>query len=611
MVVLNLEKSQRNIENIFGVQCLSVDYGAFKSSPESEAEKEQFKISGKDFLPHRICEHIESNYNDSQLDSICIDMDSIGLEPSVLLACHLRLHNSKSEISKLPIIIIVDDLLEFHESPEWKELRGIHNFRNTQGFFFFQKSELAKSIPDETGAEISGFQRVLKEDIGSTRFIASDLSDFKVSPISSSESDSSWSNHSIANEWAIYRWASAIPVGTPDKGIEKVTNKIGSNLYFKYLKTVYPPHKLRHFSDSELNIKYSGSPNILYIDDDADKGWSEIFQTILMDCNPIEDFDYLGDEFIGKSKDEIIDISVKSVIEQNIDLVILDYRLHPDDFLNNNFLEITGLKILKKIKKLNPGIQVVIFSATNKVWNLSILQEAGADGFIIKESPENSIDSDFITQTIESFRSTIESCLSKRFLKDFYKGDYQVQTELLPRRRPQHERCLPKEFVNEALKWLRLSNDILKEGELNESKIVSSFLFKFSVLENLANRLIDVDNPIFLERSEDGFKKYKFQFRTSEKRLRNFIQDETNNGFYRKTNSVFQSGRNIPWAIKILNTIDFITEEQLHEEELTASIKKRNDFIHANSTTGDQINITIDDLTFLNGIIIKGLVSAI
>lgn len=47
------------------------------------------------------------------------------------------------------------------------------------------------------------------------------------------------------------------------------------------------------------------------------------------------------------------------------------------------------------IKKINPGIQVIIFSATNKVWNLQALQEAGADGFIIKESPENSIDPNF------------------------------------------------------------------------------------------------------------------------------------------------------------------------------------------------------------------------
>jgi len=60
-----------------------------------------------------------------------------------------------------------------------------------------------------------------------------------------------------------------------------------------------------------------------------------------------------------------------------------------------------------------------------------------------------------------------------------------------------------------------------------------------------------------------------------------------------------------------LNSIDFITEEKLSEEDLTSTVKKRNDFIHANSTTGTKISITIEDLIFLNNIIIAGLKNVI
>jgi hypothetical protein len=82
--------------------------------------------------------------------------------------------------------------------------------------------------------------------------------------------------------------------------------------------------------------------------------------------------------------------------------------------------------------------------------------------------------------------------------------------------------------------------------------------------------------------------------------LRNFIEDENNKGYYRKTNRVYESSRHIPWVIKILNTIDFITDENLNEEDLTKLVKKRNDFIHANSTTGDKVinkivSIAMDD----------------
>jgi hypothetical protein len=157
------------------------------------------------------------------------------------------------------------------------------------------------------------------------------------------------------------------------------------------------------------------------------------------------------------------------------------------------------------------------------------------------------------------------------------------------------------------LKWLSLSNDILSKNYLNESKIVSSFIFKFSVLENISNRIIDTDNPIQVEVDKNGRNKYNFQFRLSEKRLINFVEDENKQGYYRKTKKDYKSYRNLPWVIKIFNTIDFISDEKLSEEELTKLVKKRNDFIHANPTTGDKVSISIDDLKFLNHIITIGL----
>ena len=89
--------------------------------------------------------------------------------------------------------------------------------------------------------------------------------------------------------------------------------------------------------------------------------------------------------------------------------------------------------------------------------------------------------------------------------------------------------------------------------------------------------------------------------------MRNFIEDEFNQGYYRKTNKIFESSRNLPWAIKILNAIDYITNESLSEIELTNIVKKRNDFIHANTTIGKKININLEDLLFMNKIISIGL----
>lgn len=225
-------------------------------------------------------------------------------------------------------------------------------------------------------------------------------------------------NHSIVNEWAIYRWSQAI--NASDDSIDKITNIQNSNLYFKYLKTIYPMSKVDIIQDSELKLNFEGNPTILYIDDEADKGWKEIFETLFYEKNENIDFFHLDNELNDKTKKEISELTIKTIMEENVDVVILDFRLHKDDFECKKIEEVTGYQILKKIKDHNKGIQVIIFSATNKIWNFQALQEAGADGFIIKEAPEKSINNDFTEQSIENLKKSLEQCINKIFLKEIY-----------------------------------------------------------------------------------------------------------------------------------------------------------------------------------------------
>ena len=410
-------------------------------------------------------------------------------------------------------------------------------------------------------------------------------------------------NHSIANEWAIYRWSQFI--GANDKNIEKIIEHQKSNLYFKYLKTIYPINHLDKLTPAQLKISNQENPKILYIDDEAEKGWYEIFRTILERESKLH-FRHLDNEFNEKSKEEIIDISLKKIIEDDIDLVVLDFRLHKDDFENIRFEEVTGYQILKKIKEHNKGIQVIIFSATNKVWNLQAFQEAGSDGFIVKESPENSIDSEFTKQSIENLINTIDKCFNNIFLKDFYTKLEILKGDLIPRKNyKKSNKPLPKEFVDETLKWYELSLSFLNTG-INEEQLISTFLIYFTIIENISNRVIEVENPI----KEGDF--YKFQFRKNLQRLNNYIEDNQNLGFYRKTNSKYKSSkRNLRWDIKIYNTIDFISDNKLSIESINVLVKKRNDIIHSNSTFGNVIEIKKDDILLLNKIIYEGLMNVI
>lgn len=54
-------------------------------------------------------------------------------------------------------------------------------------------------------------------------------------------------------------------------------------------------------------------------------------------------------------------------------------ELAPDDM--------SGMNILKRIKQVNPGNQVIIFTASSKSWNLKALMDNGADEYYLKESP--------------------------------------------------------------------------------------------------------------------------------------------------------------------------------------------------------------------------------
>jgi CheY-like chemotaxis protein len=252
--------------------------------------------------------------------------------------------------------------------------------------------------------------------------LASEIKKIKLDPPKNYED-----GHSIANEWAIYLWSSAI--NTSDSDINRIIGNVNNQLYFKYLKTVNTIHKIPNIKEDQLKINYSGSPKILYIDDEADKGWYEIFCTIIYDINNLK-FQYIDGELQGKTREEIIRLSIEEIEKEDIDLILLDFRLHSDDFNTSNLQDITGLKLLREIKKTNPGVRVIIFSATNKVWNLIELQNAGADGFIIKESPDTYVSSSFTRETIEKFSQVLEEQLKYQFLKELF-NDCKIIKEIL------------------------------------------------------------------------------------------------------------------------------------------------------------------------------------
>lgn len=374
-------------------------------------------------------------------------------------------------------------------------------------------------------------------------------------------------SHSIANEWAIHQWAKTIGCEETDE-LAKVFQNVETNLYFKYLRTTNPISEIDKFSPEKLKINFEGTPKVLLIDDEAEKGWYKIFAYLLDDINKIH-IDYLSEDFKTLGKEEIIDKSIQKVKEDNIDVVILDFRLSPNDFIGTNPKENSSIQLLDKLKSFNPGIQVIIFSATNKVWNLQALQDAGADGFIFKDGSEN------IHQSIQRFIVQLSSSLEKAsWLKPIWRKTRSCLNHLETQRR---NHTIGRDFTGAIGTFLELGFDSLV-SEKSKYPFDTSFMYYFLILEAASKQLIDEDNPI----QDNGH--YKFQFRSNYDYLKHF-----NETTCERTGNVLKAkNRRIPYNQKFLNLIEFANIQEVDPFEL---VSLRNSFNHPNLVENRRIAV--------------------
>lgn len=204
-------------------------------------------------------------------------------------------------------------------------------------------------------------------------------------------------HHSIANEWALVRFTSMFEKDETNPIFINLLNKVQSldylnTLHFKYLEAISSREKFnskRHNIDPIIN-RIDGM-RIGIIDDEGNKGWFEFYDYILSKSNaqalPYSDFRK------GESKDELINkvknwIRSKCIDRDPVDIFIVDLRLHDDDFTEIEFVKLSGIQIIEFINSINPGIQIIISTASNKVWNYQNCLEFGVRHYSVKESPE-------------------------------------------------------------------------------------------------------------------------------------------------------------------------------------------------------------------------------
>ncbi|PWN59762.1 response regulator [Chryseobacterium viscerum] len=313
----------------------------------------------------------------------------------IRLACHIRMTLSLKEKSYIPIVLISQ------ESCQFLGLTGeLSEILFTEGIY----------LMEDNPKDFSKYIKLFNENkLRSLKKVDEFILKMRIKPYAENNS-----HHAIANEWSLLKWSQALQLDQFDESFSNIRQNIEGLLYYKYLALKHPVS----FEASSINLNFKGGGKILYIDDEWNKGWNKIFEYIFKNKSSYQfktlEYDFNDKEF------SLSESYIRSEIETfDPDIVILDLRLFKEDFEKDKTPEdLSGFKILKQIKEINLGIQVLIFTASNKVWNFQKLQLAGANYFIIKNSPENIINRETSLDSVEKFIESIEKASEKAFIKN-------------------------------------------------------------------------------------------------------------------------------------------------------------------------------------------------
>ena len=407
------------------------------------------------------------------------DIDYIGLR----IGLHIRLTEAFGDKRFISLIFLSEQSKEsllFEQVASQKE--------KTATLLNTPNCKLVAFDEDAINHVLDNFKKTLNEDLfrvdGLTRIIIENQKD---------------RGHQLANEWGCIRFAKLA-------GYE-MKEKLSADLYFKYrlakmssdigFQAVVPTNLLQQ------NVK------VLLIDDNADKGWAEVIKIVLekyvVATNRSVNLEIIKSE---------ADFNKGAIDIETFDIVLLDLRLSKDEdnpSLAIKIEDFSGSKVLKKIKKVNRGIQTIMLTASNKAWNMKYLLDAGADGYYIKESPEVIVTNEFSTDSFNNFIESVKSCLNRQYLKEFFKSHRTIKNKLdtLMTTNPNFKNALEemKTYFDVSFEMVYAASSE-SDAKRRENRFGYAYISLFRVVERI--------NKYFLTKSTlPSFPNYHYQKNTA------------------------------------------------------------------------------------------------
>lgn len=419
----------------------------------------------------KLCQFVIDNVSEDII-ACALDVDSIS-NPELCLAFAMTLRLSIFELKGTALIPIL----------------FVSN--TTQDIFYgykFSPIILTKNLSFESPNNAAAALEVM-EPLTPVEYRTSFLDIIKILP------NATEGRHSLANQWGadvLHRIVLGSSTGNP------LIQKARRSLYFRYvlsltlkiddIETLVKGNDTIIFSEKIGSINANGK-RILLIDDEADKGWSDVLYSLLEGAT-FKTISEQTQDYEGLSEGARYEIE-----RGNYDLIFLDLRmngvseegvLNPEDF--------SGMKILKAIKSLNKGTQVIMFTASNKAWNMKALLDSGADGYYIKESPEYAFPHSYSMSNACELLDSIKRCLNNGYLRSVFKNVRRIK-ELIKQNNYFDNRN------DEILSSIDIAFDLLSKSDNKPEYKSYAYLQLFLVIEEyvkLPSVFSETGNDLYL-----------------------------------------------------------------------------------------------------------------